>query len=136
MPASTCATSSTGRRILAELVPGLDAEDVGRYDTAFSRLKLELRRGRRARSRRTRRPDPVARAFVRYEAALAARGALDFDDLVRRALDRLEADPDLLARWRGRCGHLLVDEVQDVDRSQLATGAPAGRPGEPGLPRR
>ena len=27
--------------------------------------------------------------------------------------------PDLLERWRARCAHLLVDEVQDVDRSQL-----------------
>ena len=105
--------------VLAEVVPGIRPEEAGRYDTAFSRLKLELRVDPRAVA-----ADPVAgpmaRAFVRYEAALAARGALDFDDLVRRALDRLEADPPLLARWRQRCGHLLVDEVQDVDRSQLA----------------
>ena len=62
---------------------------------------------------------PVARAFVAYEEAIAARGGLDFDDLIRRALQALDADEGLLARWRERCGHLLVDEVQDVDRSQL-----------------
>ena len=37
----------------------------------------------------------------------------------------------LLARWRARCAHLLVDEVQDVDRSQLelalCLAAPANR---------
>ena len=35
------------------------------------------------------------------------------------ALDTLDDDPALLAHWRRRCTHLLVDEVQDVDRSQL-----------------
>ena len=54
-----------------------------------------------------------------YEGALAAAGGIDFDDLVALALRRLEADPTLLARWRARCSHLLVDEVQDVDASQL-----------------
>ena len=43
----------------------------------------------------------------------------------------LEGDPDLLARWRDRCAHLLVDEVQDVDRAQLRLAlllaAPANR---------
>src|SRR5664280_155343 len=29
------------------------------------------------------------------------------------------AAEELLARWRSRCAHLLVDEVQDVDASQL-----------------
>jgi len=61
----------------------------------------------------------VARAFVAYERALASAGAIDFDDLVAGALRALEGDPALLARWRTRCAHLLVDEVQDVDRSQL-----------------
>jgi superfamily I DNA/RNA helicase len=37
----------------------------------------------------------------------------------RRALERLEASPDLLGRWRAACHQLLVDEAQDLDRSQL-----------------
>ncbi len=104
--------------VLRDVVPGLRLSDIGRYDTAFSKLKLEHRVDPLS---ITADPEagPVARAFVRYEAALAARGALDFDDLVRQALDRLEADAGLLARWRAACAHLLVDEVQDVDRSQL-----------------
>ena len=76
-------------------------------------------------------PGPVARAFVAYERALADAGAIDFDDLVAGALRALDGDPALLARWRGRCAHLLVDEVQDVDRSQLRLAlllaAPANR---------
>src|SRR5204863_8493912 len=62
---------------------------------------------------------PTARTYVDYERAIAATGGLDFDDLLVRALYRLEADVSLLARWRERCSHLLVDEAQDLDRSQL-----------------
>jgi superfamily I DNA/RNA helicase len=76
-------------------------------------------------------PGPIADAFLQYEADLAAEGALDFDDLVARALRLLAADDGLLSRWRARCTELLVDEVQDVDRSQLhlalLLAAPANR---------
>ena len=46
---------------------------------------------------------PVARTFVAYEAEIARRGGLDFDDLVARALRLLERDPAVLASWRRRC---------------------------------
>ena len=116
--------------LLRELWPSITPAEVGRLDTAFSRLKLEhaVEAADVAAD-----PDagPVARAFVAYEAAIAERGGLDFDDLVRHALRRLEADADFLARWRDRVRHLLVDEVQDVDRSQLrlalTLAAPADR---------
>ncbi|MDF2735240.1 MAG: pcrA [Chloroflexota bacterium] len=104
--------------IITGLWPDVTAAEIGRLDTAFSRLKLDL--GATAAEIATDPgAGPIAQAFMAYEAAMSERGGLDFDDLVRRALDTLEADPVLLARWRVRCGHLLVDEVQDVDRSQL-----------------
>jgi superfamily I DNA/RNA helicase len=116
--------------VLRELWPDITPSEVGRLDTAFSRLKLEhaVTADEVAAD-----PDagPVARAFVAYEAAIAAQGGLDFDDLVRRALTVLDTDPACLARWRARLAHLLVDEVQDVDRSQLrlalTLAAPANR---------
>ena len=104
--------------VLATSNSALDAPTRRRLDDAFSRLKLDL--GVTAAEVATDpEPGPVARAFLRYEAELAARGGLDFDDLVARALRVLEADAGLLARWRDRCRTLMVDEVQDVDRSQL-----------------
>lgn len=104
--------------VLATIDPALDAPTRRRLDDALSRLKLDL--GVTAAEVATDpEPGPVARAFLRYEAELAARGGLDFDDLVARALRALEADAGLLARWRDRCRALMVDEVQDVDRSQL-----------------
>ncbi len=116
--------------LIAELWPDLAREEQARLDTAFSRLKLDLGVSA-ADIEADPGAGPTARAFVGYERALAARGGLDFDDLVRRALDALETDAVLLARWRDRCAHLLVDEVQDVDRSQLRLAlllaAPANR---------
>ncbi len=116
--------------VVARLFPDLDADARGRLDTAFSRLKLDLA----VTADQIDADDeagPTARAYVAYERELATTGTLDFDDLVRRALAALGADARLLARWRDRCAHLLVDEVQDVDRSQLALAlmlaAPANR---------
>jgi superfamily I DNA/RNA helicase len=104
--------------IIAELWPSITAAERGRLDTAFSRLKLDLA-VTAAEVAADPEAGPLARAYVMYEAALGARGAIDFDDLVRDALTVLGDDPELLVRWRERCAHLLVDEVQDVDRSQL-----------------
>ena len=101
-----------------------------RLDTLVSRLKVELGVSA-ADVAADPEAGPMARAFVAYEDAVGATGGLDFDDLILRAIERLEADPALLARWRGRCRELLVDEVQDVDRAQLRLAlllaAPANR---------
>ena len=104
--------------VLRAILPRAGPADLRRLDDAFSRLKLDLglTAGEVARDPR---PGPVASAFLAYEAALADQGGLDFDDLVARALRLLQADPHLLHRWRRRCAELLVDEAQDVDRSQL-----------------
>jgi superfamily I DNA/RNA helicase len=117
-------------RLLRQVLPDADPAARRRLDDTFSRLKLDL--GVTAEEvARDPAPGPVARAFVAYEQALASAGAIDFDDLVAGALRALEGDPALLARWRTRCAHLLVDEVQDVDRSQLRLAlllaAPANR---------
>ena len=104
--------------VLAAVAPWADEGDLLRLDTAVSRLKVEL--GVSASDvAADEGAGPVARAFVAYEAAVAASGGLDFDDLILRAIAELERDPGLLARWRGHCHELLVDEVQDVDRAQL-----------------
>ncbi|MDQ3552856.1 MAG: ATP-dependent helicase [Chloroflexota bacterium] len=57
--------------------------------------------------------------FQRYQAHLRDMRSVDFDDFVCRALRLLREDAALLAKWRRACRTLLVDEVQDLDRSQL-----------------
>ena len=104
--------------VLRDMWPDISRGAVRRLDDAFSRLKLDV--GVTAAQVATDpSPGPIARAFLAYERALDDSGGLDFDDLIVRALALLEARPPLLRRWRERCGHLLVDETQDVDRSQL-----------------
>jgi DNA helicase II / ATP-dependent DNA helicase PcrA len=104
--------------LCVELWSASTPADRRRLDDAFSRLKLDLRvdpesiAGDPA-------AGPIARAFVAYQRALRERGAVDFDDLVAEALTLLETDDRELRRWRAACGHLLVDEAQDLDRSQL-----------------
>ena len=51
--------------------------------------------------------------YTDYQRALAYRGAVDFDDLIRLALDALEQDNALLERLRYRFPYILEDEAQD-----------------------
>jgi len=116
--------------ILADVAPWADEAALLRLDTVVSRLKVES--GVTA-AAIVADPEagPMALAFVAYERAVAATGGLDFDDLILRAIEHLDADPVLLDRWRSHCAELLVDEVQDVDRAQLRLAlllaAPANR---------
>jgi DNA helicase-2/ATP-dependent DNA helicase PcrA len=62
----------------------------------------------------------IAKVYVLYEKKLAAAGALDFDDLIVRAVRLLEARPEVLAAERARARHMLIDEYQDTNTSQDA----------------
>jgi superfamily I DNA/RNA helicase len=104
--------------LLRGLFPESTPADRGRLDLAFSRLKLDLRVTVDEVARDPAK-GPIARAFVAYERAIAETGGLDFDDLIARTIALLREDPATLRTWRARCEHLLVDEAQDLDRSQL-----------------
>ncbi|MGC9393917.1 MAG: ATP-dependent helicase [Anaerolineae bacterium] len=56
--------------------------------------------------------------YADYQRALAYRGAVDFDDLIRLALQTLRLDPAFLARLRERWPYILEDEAQDSSRLQ------------------
>jgi ATP-dependent exoDNAse (exonuclease V) beta subunit len=53
-----------------------------------------------------------------YDAAKAARAAVDFDDLELRARDLLD-DPATRARWAERFELIMIDEFQDTNAVQL-----------------
>jgi DNA helicase-2/ATP-dependent DNA helicase PcrA len=67
-------------------------------------------------------PLPLAKMgceiYSAYQRALTYRGAVDFDDLIRLALQALELDNDLLERLRLRWPYILEDETQDSSRLQ------------------
>jgi len=56
--------------------------------------------------------------YADYQRALAYRGAVDFDDLIRLALRALELDLEYLQRLRHRWPFVLEDEAQDSSRLQ------------------
>ena len=56
--------------------------------------------------------------YADYQRALTYRGAVDFDDLIRLALQALQLDPEFLQRLQVRWPFILEDEAQDSSRLQ------------------
>lgn len=56
--------------------------------------------------------------YADYQRSLTYRGGVDFDDLIRLALEALTLDPDYLARLRRRWPYILEDEAQDSTELQ------------------
>ena len=60
----------------------------------------------------------IADAAAAYQLMLAARGWIDFDDLITLPVKALSGDPALAARYQERWRSISVDEFQDVDEQQ------------------
>jgi ATP-dependent DNA helicase Rep len=60
----------------------------------------------------------IARVYQRYNQALRAYNAVDFDDLILIPVHLFEDNPEVLARWQRKIRYLLVDEYQDTNSSQ------------------
>ena len=59
--------------------------------------------------------DEILRAGALYGERKAELQAMDFDDLLVNALRLLRENPDVLADYRARFHHILVDEYQDTN---------------------
>jgi DNA helicase-2/ATP-dependent DNA helicase PcrA len=68
--------------------------------------------------------DPTRRQFIQlyrdYEEACQRAGVVDFAELLLRAFELWRDQPELLAHYRRRFGHVLVDEFQDTNTIQYA----------------
>ncbi|MGB2888902.1 MAG: UvrD-helicase domain-containing protein [Candidatus Acidiferrales bacterium] len=60
----------------------------------------------------------AAAVYRAYQAILKKANALDFDDLLLRAVELLKQHPEARTRWSGRFQYILVDEFQDTNRWQ------------------
>ncbi|MGD1212770.1 MAG: UvrD-helicase domain-containing protein [Candidatus Acidiferrales bacterium] len=60
----------------------------------------------------------VANVFRAYNEILRKAAAVDFDDLLLRAVEILREQPDVRAAWSGRFQYLMVDEFQDTNQAQ------------------
>ena len=59
--------------------------------------------------------DLFERVWLRYEALLKEENAIDFNDLINRATEVVEA-----GRWQSSYRYVLVDEFQDISAGRLA----------------
>ncbi|MEM7294020.1 MAG: DNA helicase II [Pseudomonadota bacterium] len=68
--------------------------------------------------------DPIQRQYIRiytaYEATCEQNSAVDFGELLLRALELIRDNPELLAHYQKRFAHVLVDEFQDTNAIQYA----------------
>lgn len=60
----------------------------------------------------------TAEVFRVYEDILRKGAALDFDDLLLRAVELLRNNPEVRSHWSNRFQYLMVDEFQDTNASQ------------------
>ncbi|MFZ3218086.1 MAG: UvrD-helicase domain-containing protein [Candidatus Acidiferrales bacterium] len=60
----------------------------------------------------------AAEVFRAYNEILRKARALDFNDLLLRAVELLREHADVRAAWNSRFHYLMVDEFQDTNRSQ------------------
>ncbi len=60
----------------------------------------------------------VARLFTLYQEKLTMNRALDFDDLIGKAVRMLQQREDVRERYQSKFRYVLVDEYQDVNHAQ------------------
>jgi DNA helicase II / ATP-dependent DNA helicase PcrA len=60
----------------------------------------------------------VARVYERYQELLAENSALDFDDLLMKAVQLFRSQPEVLAKYQSRYLHVMIDEFQDTNLAQ------------------
>ena len=61
----------------------------------------------------------ISLVYAAYERELKESNAMDFDDLLLKAVELFEKCPDVLERWQTRFRYINVDEFQDTNRLQL-----------------
>lgn len=60
----------------------------------------------------------IALIYQRYNQALRAYNAVDFDDLILIPVELFQSNAEVLSRWQRKIRYLLVDEYQDTNSSQ------------------
>ena len=60
----------------------------------------------------------ISMLYERYQRALKAYNAVDFDDLIMTPVMLFKQHPEILNKWQRRIRYLLVDEYQDTNLAQ------------------
>ncbi len=64
------------------------------------------------------RKERIAKIYERYDAILREANALDFDDILLRAVELLQSYPEVRDYYRRKFRYVLIDEYQDTNRLQ------------------
>jgi DNA helicase II / ATP-dependent DNA helicase PcrA len=110
--------------IVKEALSVLDGDSDDKYSASeilnrISRAKNELLDVQGYQRTRKGVLDEMAqRVYSHYQQRLRANQALDFDDLLMRAVELLETKPAVLRRLQERLRYVLVDEYQDINHAQ------------------
>jgi DNA helicase-2/ATP-dependent DNA helicase PcrA len=62
----------------------------------------------------------AAKIYPLYEKALKDASALDFDDLINRAVQMLKTKPEIRKKWQAQFKYIMIDEYQDTNAAQYA----------------
>jgi len=58
--------------------------------------------------------------YSKYQGALQEQNAVDFNDLLNRTTRLMQQSEEVRNSWRSSFRHFMVDEVQDINRAQVA----------------
>lgn len=118
-PTFTILDEEDQKRLIQSLIHNLGFDlgplTPGAVQTYINRHKDE---GRRSHQLGTDEPPTLLTLYQEYEKRLAALGAVDFADLLLRALELWERHPDVLKDYRRRFRYVFVDEFQDSNTVQ------------------
>src|SRR5260221_14660417 len=64
--------------------------------------------------------EKVFKIYNAYEKTLKDINALDFDDILIKAVELLRSTPQALDKWQKKLTHILVDEWQDTNKIQYS----------------
>ena len=65
------------------------------------------------------RQEKMAEAYLEYQKELKKNNALDFDDLLVKAVELFQSCPDVLEYYQERFRYIMVDEYQDTNTVQF-----------------
>ena len=65
------------------------------------------------------RKQEIAKIYQKYQSKLIQSNALDFDDIICKAVELFEQYPDVLESYQNRWRYILVDEYQDTNHAQF-----------------
>lgn len=103
-----------------------------KIETATDKSSVEVQRWKKILAYFT--SNDFIEIYSRYQAALQEQNAVDFNDLLNRTTRLFQQSEEVRNSWRSSFRHFMVDEVQDINRAQVAwlqALTDGGRPMDP-----